>query len=123
MDTLLTYVKRCDYDGCLYALDVGIDPNIKDDLGWTPLHFACMKGDQNCVKLLLDRHANPNIINNKDATPLYTATVYNKTNCVKLLLEYGVDTLITDPILLKINPEIKALIEQYDVPIKPAIDD
>ena len=38
-------------------LDAGIDVNKAGDLGYTPLHVACMKGNLGLVKLLVERGA------------------------------------------------------------------
>ncbi len=38
-------------------IDAGIDVNRSGDLGYTPLHIACMKGNVEMVKLLIDRGA------------------------------------------------------------------
>jgi ankyrin repeat protein len=53
---------------CRYCLDVvklllerGADPNVKDDDGKTPLHYAAWKGHHKVVELLLEHGANPNI--------------------------------------------------------------
>ena len=37
----------------LLFLFLGIDVNIKDNAGWTPLHEACNHGNIECVKELL----------------------------------------------------------------------
>ena len=36
----------------------GIDVDISDTNGWTPLHWACWNGDVNTVRLLTDSGAN-----------------------------------------------------------------
>lgn len=36
-----------------YLLARGGDPNIKDSCHWTPLHYACQRGDIEVVRLLL----------------------------------------------------------------------
>jgi len=38
-------------------IDAGIDSNKAGDLGYTPLHVACMKGTAEMVKLLIGRGA------------------------------------------------------------------
>jgi ankyrin repeat protein len=38
-------------------IDAGIDVNKAGDLGYTPLHVACIKGNVEMVKLLIDRGA------------------------------------------------------------------
>jgi ankyrin repeat protein len=47
------------------------DPNIKDGVGSTPLHYAAQGGHVECVNLLLKAKANINAINNAGDTPLH----------------------------------------------------
>ena len=64
-------------------IDQGIDINIQNDQGNTPLHFV-MNVKQ--MKLLLDAGANPNIQNKYGNTPLHTA---RSIDLMRLLLENG----------------------------------
>src|SRR6476659_6429845 len=66
-------VNACSYDGdnalhCVVGwrdiraarilIAHGIDVNKAGDLGYTPLHVACIKGDLEMVKLLIENGAN-----------------------------------------------------------------
>jgi len=66
----------------------GIDPNIQDQEGNTPLHLAATSFDPDKVDLLLKHDANPNISNLAGHTP-------NKSASTKMLASY-VNTTITD---------------------------
>lgn len=41
-------------------LETGADPNVKDELGRTPLHLAARSGRIKVVKMLLEHGADPN---------------------------------------------------------------
>ena len=79
-------------------LDNGADPNVPDNFGTTPLHFAVTGGKTDLVRLLLSHAADPNIAAVRpDITchPLH-ATCRNLKEpihyeVVKLLLEYNAD--------------------------------
>ena len=43
------------------VLDCGLNPNIRDDIGETPLHYAALGGHPDVVKLLLEHGADPNV--------------------------------------------------------------
>ena len=76
------------------VIDCGVDPNIQDFNGWTPLHHAAQSGHLNVVKLLLEHGANPNIQNNNGNTPLHLAARRDYCVIVRLLLEHGADPTI-----------------------------
>ena len=61
---------------------------------WTPLHFACNRGDIGVVAVLLKNGADINSCTSVDGgwTPLMEACRAGRTNVVVLLLEHGADT-------------------------------
>lgn len=81
-----------------YLLACGIDPNVKNSRGKSPLHIASKKGSLNCVKVLIESKADVNLIAKGGNTPLAYATgclnqgVLNfNPSVVSLLLANGAD--------------------------------
>lgn len=70
-----------------------IDVSIPDDNQDTPLHEACLSGDQRIVELLLQRMKKENatllLQNDEKQTPLHVACSEGHTEIVKLILQYG----------------------------------
>jgi len=93
------------------------DPNVKDSLGNTPLHYSAGANHTETTQILLSKGANPNIQNNTSAeTPLHRAIWGNHINMVSLLIEHGGDVNIANKDKQKAanlakSKEMKALIE------------
>jgi ankyrin repeat protein len=65
------------------------NPNVKDRLDTTPLHYAALYGNTESVRILLEHGADPKARNKSDVTPLiYGAYNFEKT---RLLVEKGAD--------------------------------
>ncbi|XP_065343629.1 serine/threonine-protein phosphatase 6 regulatory ankyrin repeat subunit B-like [Cloeon dipterum] len=79
-----------DYPEILEKLvDFGADVNLKNDDGWTPLHFAARYKPELCQKLL-DHGADVNSIDQDGWTPLHFAARFNP-QIFQTLLEHGAD--------------------------------
>ena len=63
--------------------------NKKNYKGTSCLLDACIEGNCNIIKLLLQNGANVNIVDLNGNTPLHIASIYGKIDAVKLLLEYN----------------------------------
>jgi len=75
-------------------LNLGVDPNLRDEEGLTPLHRALMHNDlynAEVVDLLLRRGADPNVRGRDGNTPLHLAAEFNRVQAVALLLKHGAD--------------------------------
>lgn len=60
----------------VYLLDIGENPDQKDDNDWTALHFACMNGFYIIAEVLLDRGADANTLTSCHSTPLSLAAFH-----------------------------------------------
>jgi FOG: Ankyrin repeat len=74
----------------------GVDPNIQDNDGNTPLHRAVIRSRREIIKLLLEHGADPNIQNNYGGTPLHYAAKKCRVSVARVLLDYGADPTIRD---------------------------
>lgn len=63
--------------------------DVKDSNGQTALHIACMKGNDDIVKMLLNAQAGVQARDQEGLTALHHACRYNRGNIVKLLIELG----------------------------------
>ena len=59
-------VRWGDFDAAQILINAGVDVNKAGDLGYTPLHVACMKGSMEMVKLLVDSGADLFAMNEGD---------------------------------------------------------
>lgn len=69
----------------------GIDVNIVDKKGRTPLHFACYEASLNSVKRLVQCNINVNAIDNKGNSALHYACTKKCPEIVKQLVSSGAD--------------------------------
>jgi len=65
--------------------------DVKDNYGWTPLHWAAMNGHLEVVKYLVENGADVNAKDNNGFTPLSLAAWKGSLNVVKYLFENGAD--------------------------------
>jgi len=94
-DALIAAISYNSLDEVKLLLAHGADPNLPDNAGWTPLHFAAWFGSTSVVlKELIDHGANIDARNDRGITPLYFASVAGHDAQVKLLLEHGADRSI-----------------------------
>jgi ankyrin repeat protein len=86
--------SRFGYLLCVKKLiERGADPNVRDYLGYTPLHFAAYEGHAEVARLLLNHGADPNAKTISGETPLHLAVMHTSMYCdvVQVLLERGAD--------------------------------
>ncbi len=69
----------------------GIDPNVRNQLGYSPLHIAIFYNQLEAIQALLRLGADSNIKTNLKNTPLSQAFDQQNLEAMKLLLEAGAD--------------------------------
>lgn len=69
----------------------GVDVNVQDSKGYTPLSYACKNGHYTVVCQLLDNGASCSITSKYGVAPIHYACVSNSPALVKRLLEAGAD--------------------------------
>jgi ankyrin repeat protein len=89
-------VRWDDLTAAKALMDAGIDVNRARDLGYTPLHVACMKGNAEMVKLLIEHGADPFALSEGD-TPFYTARVGGHDDICELLAASMKEKQAADP--------------------------
>jgi len=119
-DVLFAAAKRNNislYNEYVAERGAKFDPNVKDALGNTPLHYSSGSNHEEVTKLLLGKGANANVQNNTSGeTPLHRAIWGGHFNMVKLLIEKGADATIANnnnqkPVTLAKSKEMKAYLE------------
>lgn len=79
-------------------LKMGCAPDVSDEYGRTPMHWACRKGFADEVKLLLRYGANPNRPNSFGRTALHESFDYDglSQEGIELLIRAGADVNAVD---------------------------
>lgn len=93
---LIIASKRTDLQWMGYLLQVGADPNMRDNDGNTSLLYAAMAGSNEAVQVLLQFRARPDITNGLGETALIKAVQARNVEVVKLLLAAGANPDLVD---------------------------
>lgn len=72
--------------------------NSKDLTGKTCLHYACVNGDVDSVKLIFSKKADILIRDAFYSSPLHMAAFYNRKKVVKILIGFGADVNAMDSV-------------------------
>lgn len=90
----------------------GLSVNSKDQdsNNNTLLHYACINGEKDIVKYLLNKGAEINVGNNDNHTPLLVSLLFGHDECVILLLENGAVDITTPSVGNTILHDIAASI-------------
>ena len=80
-------------EGVKKELKDGADPNLGDDVNYTPLHVSVQNGHTEIIQYLLDSGANPNLVDSHENCPLWTAVLSSpmdtQIEIISILLEFG----------------------------------
>ncbi|KAH7174323.1 ankyrin repeat-containing domain protein [Fusarium flagelliforme] len=96
----MTPLHHASNAGCIeivdFLLNEGVNAEVKDDNGRTPLAYAAMKGSQEVTRRLLGIDAvNPDSMDNDGKTPFYWAIFHNQGAIARILNDTGlVDTSV-----------------------------
>jgi len=101
--------------GVQVALNAGVNPNLPNTNGDTPLTLACYVGNLEITKLLLEHGAKPNVPNANGYTPLTLACRFGDLETAKLLLLSGAKPNVPD-----VNGETPLMPTCYDGNLKLA---
>ena len=101
-------------------LRYGGDPNIKNNRGLTPLHYAARRNSVKCIEILLENDADVDAKNNKGKTPLHLASIWGFSDNVRLLLDEDADMYIEDnsgktPIDVSRRPDIEEIFNKHEI--------
>ncbi|KAJ8380110.1 hypothetical protein SKAU_G00008880 [Synaphobranchus kaupii] len=77
-------------------LQKGTSPNVRDQAGYTALHYASRAGNECVCELLLDGGACASPQTRGGATPLHRSAYCGHLGVVRLLLDRGADPLLCD---------------------------
>ncbi|QYT03661.1 ANK_REP_REGION domain-containing protein [Trichoderma simmonsii] len=93
-----------------------VNPIVKDELGLTPLHNMCKRGNIAIAKLLLDYGADQDAKDGSNLTPLHYAAQEGHSEIVELLLRFRADPQTKDnsgsiPLDYAAKDDIKQLLE------------
>ncbi|WP_087019526.1 ankyrin repeat domain-containing protein [Thaumasiovibrio subtropicus] len=76
-----------------FLIDSGLDVNLQDCFGATPLQYAVQNRHRECARVLLENNANPNTLCEDGRSPLKSS--YSGSNVdhdvIELLIKHGAD--------------------------------
>ncbi len=94
--SLIQAIKLKDEERVKLLMYAQVNPNEKNDEGFTPLYFAAQYLTPDTLTLLLDRGARVNLTSKYNLTPLMAAAAAGRADNVEVLLEYGADPNMLD---------------------------
>ncbi|MGD9567206.1 MAG: M48 family metallopeptidase [Sedimentibacter sp.] len=94
--TAMTAVADGDVNKVKELLNEGIDPNVQDMDGWTPLMWAAWEGNVEMINILIEAGADPNMIDYYEETALIKAIYSNNVEAINALILSGAELEMID---------------------------
>jgi ankyrin repeat protein len=94
--TLMEDVVLGSTQGVQIHLSLGVDPNVSDRHGCTPLTVACRSGTEEMVQLLVQGNASVNLPGALGVTPLMECVKTARFSTAEYLIAHGADPNATD---------------------------
>ena len=100
-DSLVTPLHMAALTGSMSVMELlinkGVDLNVQDDKGYTPLMNTVFFNEVKAMKLLLEKKANPDLVNNTGRTALHMAILNSDDHdIINLLINDGASTDTVD---------------------------
>ncbi|RDD38698.1 Ankyrin repeat, PH and SEC7 domain containing protein secG [Trichoplax sp. H2] len=107
----IDHLSRRNYDGAsilhravqcgqeqvvMFCLNEGVETNVCDKKGLTPLHIAAINGNDSISRILLTKRSTIDARDNYDRTPLHHAASLNRLNIAEVLINAGAGINISD---------------------------
>ncbi|CAA6802955.1 MAG: Unknown protein [uncultured Sulfurovum sp.] len=93
-ETLETIIYQNNLDALKKEIANGMDVNLQNKYGWTPLHMAIRRDRRDMVSYLLDQGADIDKVDGVGWTPLMEAVMDDMPELCKLLIDKGADVTI-----------------------------
>ena len=95
-ENLEQIVYNNDLNALKEALTKGMDVNLQNKYGWTPLHMAIRRDRRDMVTYLLEQGADINRVDGVGWTPLMEAVMDDMPELCAYLIEKGADVTIAN---------------------------
>lgn len=88
---LLDCIRNGNFEKLCELLKYGVNVEIQNGRGWTPLHLAVVYERMDFIKELINNGANIQAKNKNGDTPLHVASLHGYAEIVRYLLKNGAD--------------------------------
>ncbi|XP_073837559.1 uncharacterized protein [Musca autumnalis] len=111
-------------DVVVYCLErMNMNPDQKDNAGYTPLHEACTNGWLDIARVLLQYGANHSAAAHSGIRPLHEASENDHEEIVRLLLAYGADPLLATysgqtPLMLASSTQMRDILNNHLIDVQ-----